>query len=328
MTPQTSFLEVVPSVALLSQTTPRYLALLVLERPEEALLQALSALYPQSDYLIGVVEPALAYDPIQVIKQAKALGIPSIFIQSKTPSLDQIDPNLPFSASLVSPGTTPIADQLIQHPSIQHFSWIGYQTYQTPPPLLLQLQSRYFSSLRLGAYRENPKAAEPLIRPNTYHFVDVSAVRYSDASDAAGSGPNGLYAEEICQLMRYIGVSSQLDACFIYHYPQKTKPLQIITQLLAQILWHLFESLATHQNEDPYQSKGNSLFSEKEVHIGGPHQAVRFLCSVHTKRWWFNILDKNGNPNYIPCTHEEYLTALKGELPLNWLHHYQKLNAL
>ncbi|MCL2501998.1 MAG: hypothetical protein FWE30_03345 [Bacteroidales bacterium] len=326
MTPPASFLETLPLAALSPETASGYLALLVLEQSQEALLQELSTLYPQSDYKIALVAPTLSNHPAQIIESAKESSIPVIFVQSKEPSLDQLNIDDSFAASLISAGATPLAQQLIGHPQVKSFSWIGYQTCLSPQSLLLQLRERYFLSLRLGAYRENFKAAEPLIRPATHHFTDLGAVRHSDAPEAPDSGPNGLYAEEICQLARYMGVSSRPQACFIYGYPKKIQPLQIVTRLLAQVLWHLFESLATRQNEDPYQPKLSTLFSKKEVHMGEPYQVVHFLCSNHTKRWWFDILSKDGTRHFIPCTHEEYLTALKGELPLNWLHHYQKFS--
>ena len=327
MNPQASFLETIPLAALSPETASGYLALLVLEQPEEALLHELSLLYPQSDYKIALILPAPSHQPAPIIARAKEWGIPAIFIRPQEPSLDQINIDDSFTASIISAGVTPLSQQLINHPQVRHLSWIGYQTCLTPQPLLMQLRERYFSSLRLGAYREDFKAAEPLIRPTTHHFTDLGAIRHSDAPEAPANGPNGLYAEEICQLARYTGVSSQPQACFIYGYPQKLKPAQIVTRLLAQTLWHLFESLATRQNEDPYQPYQKALFSHKEVHLGDPCQIVHFLCSNHSKRWWFNILSKDGVPHFIPCSQEEYLTALKGEIPLNWLHHYQKINS-
>ena len=328
MNSQASFLETLPIGALSPETASAYLALLVLEQPQDALLKELSALHPQSDYKIALIEPALCNHPAQIISHAKELAIPAIFVQSKEPSLDQLPIDNSFSASLISAGETPLAQQLIAHPQINYVGWIGYQTCLCTQPLLSHLRERYFSALRLGAYREDFKAAEPMIRPANHHFTDIGAVRHSDAPEAQGNGPNGLYAEEICQLVRYMGVSSQPQACFIYGYPATIEPLQTVTRLLAQLLWYLFESLSTHQNENPYQSKQKALFSPKEVHMGDPYQVVHFLCSNHTKRWWFNILSKDKTHHFIPCSQEEYLTALKGELPFNWLHHYQKLNSI
>ncbi|MCL1973772.1 MAG: hypothetical protein FWG54_03020 [Bacteroidetes bacterium] len=328
MNPQASFLEALPLAALSPETASGYLALLVLEQPEEALLHELSLLFAQSDYKIALILPSLSNHSVQIMDLAKTSGIPAIFVQPQEPSLDRINMDDFFSASLISSGETPLSQHLINHPQIKHVSWIGYQTCLSSHTLLLQLHERFFSSLRLGTYRDDFKAAEPLIRPATHHFVDLRAMRYSDAPEIVDNGPNGLYAEEICQLIRYVGVSSLPQACFIYGYPPKIKPSQIITRLLAQILWHLFESLATHQNEDPYRPRQKGLFSDREVYMGDPYQVVHFLCSEHTKRLWFNILSTDGIRHYIPCTQDEYLTALKGELPLNWLHHYQKLNTL
>ena len=301
-----------------------YLALLILEQPEEGLIKEFSRLHPHGKYRIGIFERSSPNIP--------KIDIPKIFVQPNTPSFRQITENQSsYSVNVISPGSSDrndLAAQFIAHPQTTHVSWIGYQTYFTPPELLAQLRSRYFSSLRLGGYRENFKSAEPLIRNNNVNLIDLSAIRHSDAPEGLGKGPNGLYAEEICQLARYIGVSTRLDACFIYGYPKKIKSSQNITILLAQILWHLFESLSAGHNEDPCHPGQQMFFTAKEVYLGDQDHVLHFLYSNQTGRWWVRLEVEEGTYRFIPCMYEEYALALKGEPPITWLHHHQKINLI
>ena len=301
-----------------------YLALLILEQPEEGLLQEFSRLYPHGTYQIGIFERSSSDIP--------DIDVPKIFVRPKAPLLHQItEGRTSFSVNLISSGSdksNDMAARLITHPHITNLSWIGYQTYLTPPELLAQLYTRNFSALRLGSYRENCQRAEPLIRNNHLSFIDLSAIRHSDAPDGLGMGPNGLYAEEVCQLAHYVGVSTHPNECYIYGYPRKIKQSQLITILLAQILWHLFEGLSLGQNEDPSQQNQKMLFTAKEVYMGDHDHVLHFLHSNQTGRWWIKLELEEGSHYYVPCMYEEYTSALKGELPITWLRYFQKNNPL
>jgi len=323
MSSPTSFLQLVHPDSLSSGMSD-YLALIVFEQPQEGLLHELFRLQPHGKYKVAVINNSSSPIP--------QINIPSIFIQSKSPTINLItEGRSSFSVNLISPGSymnDDLAAQFIAHPQTTNMSWIGYQTYFVPPELLAQLQARYFAPLRLGSFRENFKSAEPLIRNNHLHFIDLTAIRYSDAPDGLNRGPNGLYAEEMCMLARYIGVSSHVDACFLYGFPEKMESSHIITKLLAQILWHLFESLSAGHNEDPAQPNQQMLFTAKEVYIGDQDHALHFLNSNQTGRWWIRLGVEKEIYYFIPCMYEDYALALKGELPVTWLRYYQKINHL
>ena len=318
------FLEVVRSDSIASD----YLAVIVLEQPQEELMRQLSFLHPHGNYTIAVVERYQPDAPKSFLKKSKEANKPLLFLQPQAPSFSQITKGrTSFSVNIISPGSaldTDLAAQCIAHPKTTNLSWIGYQTYLTPPQNLNRLQERHFAPLRLGSFRERSTAAEPLIRHNDLSLIDMTAVRYSDAPDGCSQNPNGLYAEELCQLARYIGVSSHPQACFIYGYNSS----KITTTLLAQVLWHLFESLSTGQNEDPYCPKQQMVFTPKEVYIGSQDHILHFLYSDQTERWWIKLLLEDNIAHFFPCDYEEYAAAVKGELPATWLRYYQKLNLL
>ncbi|MCL2727244.1 MAG: hypothetical protein FWD56_02535 [Bacteroidales bacterium] len=327
MNAKANFIEMVHPGFVMSD----YLALIILEQSEEELINELSLLFPHGKYKVGVIKRTQAGIE-SLLKKARESNIPLIFLQPQPPTFSKVTKNRDsFSVNLITPGSSKSADlaaQFIAHPKTTNLSWIGYQTYLTSPESLAQLQARYFSPLRLGSFRENFVAAEPLIRHNSLNLIDLTAIRYSDAPDGLGTSPNGLYAEELCQLVRYMGVSSNLDACYIWGYPKGGKSSPITTRLLAQVLWHLFESISTGQNEDPYCPNQQVLFTHREVYIGSQNHILFFLHSNQTERWWIKLLLEDGISYFIPCTYEEYAAALKGELPATWLRYYQKLNLL
>ena len=331
MSSKTSFLEMVPPKSR-SLGCSNYLAWLILAQPEEGLLHQLSCLQPHGKYQIAVTERSPSESMDHFIKEAQVTHTPTLFIQPQPPTFHQVTGDRSsFAVNVISPGSAQrgdLATHFISHPRTANISWIGYQTYLTPPELLSQLQTRYFSSLRLGDYRDNAKSAEPLIRNNDTSFIDLTSIRYCDAPDGSGKEPNGLYAQEICQLARYIGVSSCLQTCYIYGYPKKIKSSSIIARLIAQILWHLFESLSTGQQEDPAQPSQKMLFTTKEMYIGDQHHVLHFVHSNQTGRWWIRMESQEGISHFIPCMVEDYSMAIKGELPIIWLRNYQKFNPI
>ncbi|MDR2586037.1 MAG: hypothetical protein LBC84_07470 [Prevotellaceae bacterium] len=296
--------------------------LIVMPQHQKELQQQFSRLQPHGQYQVDFAETAAAED----LKSP----LPIIFVQPHTPHFSQVaEGETSLSINLISPGSSDpndIAAQIIAHPHTANLSWIGYQSYLTPFQLLALMRARYFTPLRLGNYREKPTSAESLIRPNNLSFIDLSAVRHSDAPDGLTKEPNGLYAEEICQLAHYIGISSRPKTCYIYGYPQNIESSPITSQLIVQILWHLLESFSTNLYENPQDPNQQAFFSTREVYMGDHNHILFFLCSKQTGRLWIKIPSQEDGFSYLPCSQEEYATALNGELPAVWIHHYQKIN--
>jgi hypothetical protein len=325
-----AFVVPLPADALSTALPSDYLALLSFSGAHEGIVEALVRLFPQSPYKVALLESALCPPLPQLLARAKEAGIPLIHLEPELPKAAQQAKNFPrpFSANIIAPGSAAsgLIPRLARDPLSTHLSWVGYQTYLCAPSLLSSLQEHYFSCLRLGAYREDFSAAEPLLRAQTVSYIDLAALRHSDAPEVVEAGPNGLYAEEICQLARYIAMGGQPQACFVYGYPKNPDSLQIVSRLLAQILWHLFEGLALRRHEDPSRPEQKMLFTYKDVCFGGNKQNIRFLQSLQTARWWIEVPSTATESVFIPCSHQAYAQALKGEIPLIWLHYYQKIS--
>jgi formiminoglutamase len=239
-------------------------------------------------------------------------------------------PVTPSSVAVIAPAISlevPYLQRLLQHAPLTDFSALAFQTYLTPASVLEMLNSRYFETLRLGAFRSNPAEAEPVLRDAEYVWLDLSAVRASDAPATLHPGPNGLYAEEVCQLGHYIGSSSCAKVLFLFGYKRCIGAASHMAQLIAQLLWHVAEAAATRIYEKIEASVVlQSGFREFIVDMGKQEQTLHFVTSLTTRRWWMKIPVAKSDVQWVSCLSTDYDTACRGEVPLRWLWHYQKLN--
>ncbi|MDR2448766.1 MAG: hypothetical protein LBD52_02270 [Prevotellaceae bacterium] len=226
-----------------------------------------------------------------------------------------------------APFEAPCVPEPVQPVWLTDFSALAFQTYLTPASVLEDLDNCYFETLRLGAFRNNPAAAEPVLRDADYVWFDLSAVRASDAPSTAHPGPNGLYAEEACQLGHYIGLSNRAKALFLFGYKPYLCASSRTAQLAGQLLWHVAEAAATRIYEKIEAGVASRPeFKEIIVDMGQQGQALHFVNSLTTRRWWIKVPVTKASAQWISCLPTDYDTACRGEIPLRWLWYYQKLN--
>ncbi|MDR0692059.1 MAG: hypothetical protein LBF69_03365 [Prevotellaceae bacterium] len=233
----------------------------------------------------------------------------------------------PMEPSTPLPFEPPLFEKPLPHIALTDFSALAFQTYLTPATVLRELDNRYCETLRLGAFRNNPEAAEPVLRDADYVWFDLSAVRASDAPSTVHPGPNGLYAEEACQLGHYIGLSNRAKVLFLFGYKSHLCASSRTAQLAGQLLWHVAEAAATRIYEKIETGvAGRPEFKEIIVDMGQQGQALHFVNSLTTRRWWMKVPVARASAQWISCLSTDYDTACRGEIPLRWLWYYQKLN--
>lgn len=304
-------------------------AILVFTGKGGEVLNELKRLYPQTHSRIYYIEDTLNTRLPGILSDAAKLHIPCLvmygnetlrisdFLQGEAPRI-----------SVISRGTEdpdPVYS-FLKKTSPDYLAWIGFQRYLTDPAILELLNDKYLETMRLGVFRENLAAAEPLLREASSHFIDLRSVRHADAPEGNDTHPNGLYAEEICTLARYAGLSRHFRMAVLYGYPAKCSRGSRIARLNAQIIWHLTEGLAVSVDEHPGEE--NVSFQRKAVQMGEDGQEIVFFQSKNSGRWWMEVPNSKqpDNPVYISCTMEDYTIACKGEVPLKWLFYYQKSN--
>ena len=135
-----------------------------------------------------------------------------------------------------------------------NYANLGYQTYFVDQDALKLMKNLMFDTYRLGVLRENIEEAEPVVRNADLISVDVSSVRSSDAPGNANATPNGFYGEEICQMIRYAGLSDKLTSIGFYETnPQLDRNGQT-AQLVAQMIWYFIEGFYSRPHDFPFKN--------------------------------------------------------------------------
>jgi formiminoglutamase len=209
-----------------------------------------------------------------------------------------------------------------------NYSNIGYQTYYVNQHSVELMHQMYFDIHRLGTFRNNIGESEPIIRAADLVSVDISCIKMSDAPGNANAHPNGFYAEEVCQMMRYAGISDKLSSLGIYEYNPKFDHREQTAELVAQMVWCFIEGYYQRKNDLPTTSKKD--FIKYRATFEDVNSEVVFLKSKKTDRWWMQIpyqgnTSKNERYELIPCSYEDYKQATRGEMPERWWRSYQKM---
>jgi hypothetical protein len=325
-----SYLEQIPAAAI-SDACRDAVSIIINNHGDNSIIGNLEDLHPQGNYKVYYTEPGIGQLK-EVLDVCNDCRIPALVLCGEDYSEikdEDIEPG--SSVTLISAGSgisgDSVLESLLGNERILEFIHMGWQNYRYDPKLLCKTRERSFEELRLGLIRKEISIAEPYIRSSHYVLFDMNSIRSCDFPDNKYHSPNGLYAEEACQLARYIGMGQNLKALFIYGYPSKSKQDSVTIQLAAEILWHVFEALSSNISEDPSLPGKEELFLRKIVSMGKEGQDIIFVNSTSSGRWWMQIPEvKTGDNLYVACSYADYLSACNGEIPLRWLFFYQKFN--
>ena len=210
-----------------------------------------------------------------------------------------------------------------------NYANLGYQTYFVDQEALKLMKNLMFDTYRLGVLRDNLEEAEPVVRNADLITVDVSSIRHSDAPGNANSTPNGFYGEEICQIIRYAGLSDKLTSIGFYETnPQHDRNGQT-SHLVAQMIWFLIEGFYNRPKDFPF--KNDEDYIRYRVTIADHKDELTFFKSKKTDRWWMEIpLQSEMRIKYkrhylVPCSYQDYQDACANDIPDRWWMVYQKL---
>jgi formiminoglutamase len=193
---------------------------------------------------------------------------------------------------------------------IHHYNHIGFQSYYVHPHMLETMDKLRFDCFRLGSVKDNIEEMEPVIRNSHLFTFDISAIANSFAP-ANELSPNGFNGEEACILMRYAGLSHNVNTVGIYGYKPGRDQGQLTARQISHMLWYLIDGKSKGRREAALSERDFFV----EYHTAFAEVQTVFLQSKKTQRWWMQLPDSK----YIACSYKDYLLASSNEIPERWL---------
>lgn len=210
-----------------------------------------------------------------------------------------------------------------------NYSNIGYQTYFLSDTSLQLMEKLYFDTYRLGHFRNNIEASEPIIRNADLVSIDMSCVRQSDAPGSGNTGPNGFYGEEICQMCRYAGMSDKLTSIGFFEMSPTFDRHGQTAHLLAQMIWCVLDGFISRKKDFPFRNE--EQYIRYQVFVKDFDHEMLFYKSKLSDRWWMSVPYPPGSRSkferhhLVPCAYSDYQLACNEEVPDLWWKTYQKI---
>ena len=222
-----------------------------------------------------------------------------------------------------------VSHLLMQRPCyLFNYATIGVQRPLVKSKEMDLFDKLYFDVCRLGAYSNDKRVAEPHLRNSDLLTVDFKSVRNSDSDPLVYDNVNGFRADEVCQLMKYAGVSDKMSCVFVSDVnPDHSKAA---SNLLAQMIWYFSDGVAQRVGDFPIGSKMS--YKKFYVSIEDFAEDLIFYKSDKSERWWLEVKYPSGKESQydrhhlVPCDQDDYNLALKNEIPNLWWKTLQKLS--
>ncbi|RAU81500.1 formimidoylglutamase [Pontibacter arcticus] len=231
-----------------------------------------------------------------------------------------VDSSLDMTEESTAPANKKQLRQILMHEPNYLFSLsqIGYQSYLVEPEVMGTLEKLNFEAYRVGEVRRNLPEMEPVIRMADLLTIDISAIRHQDAPAYEPANPFGLTGEEACQLCWYAGQNDALTSFGIYEYDPALDPREVTAMTIATMIWYFVEGFYNRKNELNFSDK---QFTKYAVAFNdGPDRMV-FYKNRNSEKWWLEVepLSADKGKRIVPCSYEDYLNAIKGEIPNRWI---------
>ena len=221
---------------------------------------------------------------------------------------------------------------IMQEPNYLFFhANVGYQTYFVGNKYVQLVDDLKFDAYRLGEVQQNMERAEALIRNADLLSVDISAVRQSDAPAHGTPSPHGLYGEELCQMLRYAGLTDKTRCLGIFEANPFFDNHGQTMNMVAQALWYFIEGFYGRKYDNPLRNPEHCrhfIATCEDLGID-----IDFYKSNLSDRWWVRVPCDNPTLQEIysshlmlPCTYADYQQCMDGSLPDLWWRYFKRLN--
>jgi len=203
---------------------------------------------------------------------------------------------------------------------------IGLQIPYVNPKQLDLFDKLYFDICRLGEFNSSFIKAEPHLRNADIINIDFESIKASEVLNKDAI-PNGFYAQQICQIAKYAGISDKYTTYGIFNY---SKINDVSDKLLAQIIWYFLDGVGSRKGDFPIGSKTD--YTKFRVFLDEADHELIFYKSNKSERWWLEVPypptdgKKYERHHIIPCNKDDYDNAMKNEIPDLWWKTYHKLS--
>lgn len=210
-----------------------------------------------------------------------------------------------------------------------NYTNIGYQSYFVDKEAVALMDRLFFDTYRLGNVRSNMDEVEPVVRNADMVNIDISAVRSPDAPGNGNAIPNGFSGEELCQIVRYAGLSDKLSSIGFYEYNPAYDRQEQTAMLISQAIWYFLEGY--YQRKDDYPARARDQYVKFHVKIQDHHDEIIFYKSKKSERWWMEVpvetdlMTKYERHYMVPCSKSDYDNAMDNNIPDRWWQVYQKM---
>lgn len=278
------------------------------------LLQLLTDLY--SSKIIPIL---IGENPALSLTQYKAQRL-----QQSAISLSVIDSSIPYNTGDKEASWL---DYVLDNTRSKLFNIniLGIQTHFLPSAIIKSFYDRKFNLTRLGKIKSNIQNCEPMLRDTDTLAVNISALKYSEAPAQADASSSGLFCEEMCQLMRYAGMSEKMTAVGIYGLLADKDTDGVTAKSIAQMVWYFLNGFHLRCNDYPISTDN---MSEYITDIRGYDWRFTFWKSNKTGRWWIQVPTSSRKHlkrhRLIPCTYEDYTQAVNGEISEHLLNAFER----
>ncbi|MFC1733962.1 formimidoylglutamase [candidate division KSB1 bacterium] len=210
-----------------------------------------------------------------------------------------------------------------------NYTNIGYQTFYVDQEGINLMSKLYFDTYRIGVVRANLEEVEPMIRNADMMTIDMSAIRHADAPGNNNATPNGFFGEEICQIIRYAGISDKLSSIGFYEMNPAFDSNNQTAKLIAQMIWYFIDGYYNRKNDFPFKKKEDYL--KYIVPLKSNKNEITFYKSKKSDRWWMEVpcptdlMSKFERHYLVACSYKDYQTATEDDIPDRWWQASQKL---
>ncbi|MFM6933902.1 MAG: formimidoylglutamase [Flavobacteriales bacterium] len=183
----------------------------------------------------------------------------------------------------------------------------------------------YFDICRLGEFNQDFTKAEPHLRNADIINIDFNSIKASETLNPQAI-PNGFYAEQICQIARYAGISDKVTSFGIFNF----ESISLLSdKLLAEMIWYFIQGVMSRKGDFPIGSK--TEYTRFTVFLEESNREIIFYKSNKSARWWMEVpYPPQSGTRYerhhmVPCNKLDYDNAMNNEMPDLWWKTYQKL---